>query len=158
MSDKHFIPMTPEGLEKVKAELSRLRKEERPNVIEAIATARAHGDLSENAEYDAAKERQGRVEDRIAELQDKIQRAQIVETASADQILFGAFVKVQEEGGSEVEQYQLVGADESNPAKGKMSTASPMGKAFLNKKRGDVVEVKIPSGALKMKILDFWYE
>ncbi len=155
--DHQFIPTTREGLEKSKAELQRLKREERPKAIEAIATARGHGDLSENAEYDAAKEHQEHLEARIADLEDKVNRARIIE-ATAEEIVFGAHVKVQEVGSSDIEEYQLVGPEESDPIHGKISTHSPMGKAFLRKKKGDVVEVTAPNGVIKMKVLDFWYK
>ncbi len=155
--DHSFIPTTRDGLEKAKEELARLKREERPKAIEAIATARSHGDLTENAEYDAAKENQEALENRIADMEEKIQRARIIE-ARADEIVFGAFVKVQEVGSDDIEEYQLVGPEETDPLKGKMSTHSPMGKAFLRRKKGDVVEVIAPNGTIKMKILDFWYK
>lgn len=155
--DHQFIPTTREGLERSKEELARLKREERPKAIEAIATARSHGDLTENAEYDAAKERQEQLENRIAELEEKIQRARIIE-ATAEEIVFGAYVKVQEVGTSDIEEYQLVGPEESNPLQGRISTHSPMGKAFLRKKKGDIVEVAAPNGVIKMEILDFWYK
>lgn len=153
-----YIAMTKEGVEKAKEKLKRLKSIERPKAIEAIATARAHGDLSENAEYDAAKERQAHLEGKIAELEEKLTRVQIIDTSNANEILFGAHVKVQEDGFPEVEEYHLLGREESNPDKGIISTESPMGKAFLNRKKGDTVKVDAPNGSFKMKILDFWYE
>lgn len=158
MQSKSSIPVTRQGLEKIKVELHRLKTKERPKVIEAIAVARAHGDLSENAEYDAAKEKQAQVERSIAELEESVNRANIIEVSSNEEIVFGAYVKVQEVGFSEIEEYHLVGASESNPSEGKISTSSPLGKALLKKKRGETVAVATPNGTINMKIIDFWYE
>ena len=156
-NNSHFISMTKDGLAKAKEELKHAKSVERPKAIEAVAVARAHGDLTENAEYDAAKEHQAQLEGRIADLENQIRRAHVVEISSTDEIVFGAHVKVKEIGSSDEEEYHLVGAGESNPAQGKISTASPIGKALLNRKKGDTVEIEIPNGSIKMKILDFWY-
>jgi transcription elongation factor GreA len=158
MAQEHFQPITKSGLDKLKGELEHLKKKERVEVIESIKVARAHGDLSENAEYDAAKERQGHLEARISELEKRIQRAHIIDATSQNEIIFGAHVKVKEVGANEVEEFHLVGDGESNPAAGKISTASPMGKAFIKKKKGDIADVITPGGVIKMEIVDFWYE
>lgn len=151
------IPMTQTAYDKVAEELEVLKKQERPAIIAEIAAARAQGDLSENAEYHAAKEKQGHLEDRIQELEDKLARAEIVtaSAADADHIIFGAQVEVKNLANSKVLTYTLVGSDEVDVTSGKISSASPIGKGLLGKKIGDVVEVDIPKGKLRLEILKF---
>lgn len=155
------IPLTRRGAELLKEELQRLKTVERPAVIAAIAEARAHGDLSENAEYDAAKERQAFVEGRIAEIEDKLARAQIIDPATLDadgRIVFGATVELEdlEEGKTVV--YQIVGDDEADLKQGKISLNSPVARALIGKFAGDVVEVHTPGGVREYEILDVRYE
>jgi len=140
------FPMLAEGYEKLTANLKVLRQE-RPKIVEAIEVARAHGDLSENAEYHAAKERQGQVEAQIAELEDKVSRAQIIDptSLSGNRIVFGATVTVLDEDEKPC-RYQIVGQTESDAKHGRISYDSPMGKALIGKSVGDEVEVTVPSG------------
>jgi transcription elongation factor GreA len=140
------MPMLQEGYEKLTADLKR-RKEERPLIVEAIEEARAHGDLSENAEYHAAKERQGQVEAEIADLEGKLSRAQIIDPRdlSGDKIVFGATVTLQDEDEKPV-RYQIVGETEADAKLGRISYNSPLGRALIGRKKGDEVEVTVPSG------------
>ncbi len=140
------VPMLAEGYEKLTAELKLLR-EERPKIVEAIEEARAHGDLSENAEYHAAKERQGQVEAQIGDLESKISRAQIIDptTLSGNRVVFGATVTVLDEDDKPL-RYQIVGQAESDAKNGRISFDSPLGRALIGKSVGDEVEVTVPSG------------
>jgi len=140
------VPMLAEGYEMLTAELKILR-EERPKIVDAIEEARAHGDLSENAEYHAAKERQGQVEAQIAELEDKISRAQIIDpaTLSGERIVFGATVTLLDED-DKPNRYQIVGQTEADAKKGRISYNSPLAKALIGKLVGEEVEVTVPSG------------
>jgi len=140
------VPMLAEGYEMLTAELNILRKE-RPKIVDAIEEARAHGDLSENAEYHAAKERQGQVEAAIADLEDKVSRAQIIDPASlsGDRIIFGATVTLLDDN-DKPNRYQIVGQTEADAKKGRISYNSPLGKALIGKQVGDEVEVTVPSG------------
>lgn len=140
------VPMLAEGYEKLTADLKVLRAE-RPRIVDAIEEARAHGDLSENAEYHAAKERQGQVEAQIAELEDKITRAQIIDPASlsGDRIVFGATVTLLDEDDKPV-RYQIVGQTEADATKGRISYNSPLARALIGKQVEDEVEVTVPSG------------
>jgi transcription elongation factor GreA len=153
------FPMTPGGLKKLQEELKRLKSEERPAIIRAIAEARAHGDLSENAEYHAAKERQSFIEGRIAELEDKTSRAEVIDpsTMSGDTVRFGATVKVVDEETDAEKEYQIVGADEANIEEGRISVTSPIARAMIGKGIGDQIEVQAPSGARYYEILDVSY-
>jgi transcription elongation factor GreA len=153
------FPMTPSGLKKLQEELKRLKSEERPAIIRAIAEARAHGDLSENAEYHAAKERQSFVEGRIAELEDKTSRAEVIDpsTMSGDTVRFGATVKVVDEETDAEKEYQIVGADEANIEEGRISVTSPIARAMIGKGIGDQIEVQAPSGARYYEILGVSY-
>jgi transcription elongation factor GreA len=150
------IPMTAEGHAAIDAELKKLKTVERPNIIAAIAEARSHGDLSENAEYHAAKERQSFIEGRIAELEDKMARAQIIDVKalSGATIKFGATIKVIDEDTEEENTYKIVGEDEADVKSGKISIASPIARAMIGKETGDVVEVTTPSGIKSLEILD----
>ncbi len=140
------VPMLAEGYEKITAELNHLRQE-RPRIVDAIEEARAHGDLSENAEYHSAKERQGQVEAQIAELEDRVSRAQIIDpkALSGDRIVFGATVTLLDESDKPV-RYQIVGQDEADAKVGRISYNSPLGKALIGKSKGEEVEVTVPSG------------
>lgn len=146
MATMDKVPMLAEGFAKLTADLKRLR-EERPQIVEAIEEARAHGDLSENAEYHAAKERQGQVEASIADLEDKISRAQIIDptTLSGDKIVFGATVTLLDENDKPV-RYQLVGEAEADAKKGRISYNSPLGRALIGRHIEEEVEVTVPSG------------
>ena len=139
------VPMLAEGYEKLTADLQALRLE-RPKIVDAIEEARAHGDLSENAEYHAAKERQGQVEAQIAEIEDRVSRAQIIDPASlsGDRIVFGATVTVLDDG--EKPRYQIVGQTEADARNGRISYDSPLGRALIGKTVGEEVEVTVPSG------------
>jgi transcription elongation factor GreA len=140
------VPMLAEGFEKLTAELKALR-EERPRIVDAIEEARAHGDLSENAEYHAAKERQGQVEAMIGDIEDRVNRAQIIDPASlsGDRIVFGATVTLSDDDDKQV-RYQIVGQTEADAKVGRISYNSPLGKALIGRKVGDEIEVTVPSG------------
>ena len=150
------IPMTVAGHKALDEELKRLKSVERPAVIAAISEAREHGDLSENAEYHAAKERQGYIEGRVTELEDKLARAQVIDTSkmSGDQVKFGATVTVLDEDTEDEATYQIVGEDESDVKSGKISVSSPIARSLINKEVGDVVEVNAPGGLKSYEILD----
>ena len=147
--------MTGEGYTVLDDELKRLKTQERPSVIAAIAEARLHGDLSENAEYHAAKDRQGWIEGRIAEIEDKIARAQIIDISklSGAQIKFGATVTVVDEDTEEEARYKVVGEHEADVKSGKISLTSPLSRAMMGKEVGDVVEVNTPGGVKAYEIL-----
>jgi transcription elongation factor GreA len=149
------VPMTGEGYAALDDELKRLKTQERPSVIAAIAEARQHGDLSENAEYHAAKERQGWIEGRIAEIEDKIARAQVIDVSrlSGSQIKFGATVSVIDEDTEEAARYQIVGEHEADVKLGKISLSSPLSRAMIGKEVGDVVEVITPGGVKAYEIV-----
>ncbi|HKR92264.1 transcription elongation factor GreA [Novosphingobium sp.] len=146
MASIEKLPMLAEGYERLTAELKALR-EERPRIVDAIEEARAHGDLSENAEYHAAKERQGQIEASIADLEDKVSRAQIIDPASlsGDKIIFGATVTLLDDDEKPV-RYQIVGPYEADAKVGRISYNSPLGKALIGRKVDDEVEVTVPSG------------
>ncbi|MDC7717084.1 transcription elongation factor GreA [Vogesella sp. DC21W] len=154
------VPLTVRGAEMLKAELQRLKSVERPSVIEAIAEARAQGDLSENAEYEAAKERQAFVEGRIAELEAKVSNAQIIDAAelNADgRVVFAATVKLLDMESDDEVTYQIVGDDEADIKEGKVSINSPIARAMIGKEAGDVAEVVAPGGIREYEILDVLY-
>ena len=153
-------PITKKGYEALKAELDRLRKVERPKVIEAIAEARAHGDLSENAEYDAAKERQGFIEARMNEIKSKLADARIIDTAnlSSDTIVFGATVVIVETESNQEKRYTLVGQDEADLKNGKISVQSPVGRALIGKRVGDQVQVTTPARIVEYEIREIRFE
>jgi transcription elongation factor GreA len=150
------IPLTRQGYEKLKKELQFLKSVERPQTIKAIEEARAHGDLSENAEYDAAKNRQGFVEGRIGELGYKIGNAEIIdpEKLPKDQAVFGCRVLLENVDTGEQIEYQLVGSEESDIDKGRISVSSPLGKAILGKKPGDEVSVRAPGGKRNYELVE----
>ena len=149
------VPVTAEGFAALDQELKRLKTEERPAIIQAISEARSHGDLSENAEYHAAKERQSFIEGRVAELEDKIARAQIIDIArlSGKNVKFGATVKLQDEDSGEKRTYKIVGEDEADVRAGKVSITSPVARALIGKEKGDIVEVSAPGGVKAFEIL-----
>ena len=151
------IPMTQQALDRLYQDLEALKKVGRPIIIAEIAAARSQGDLSENAEYHAAKEKQGQLEDRIRDLEDRIFRAEIVTTspADSDHIIFGAVVSVKNLNTNKVMEYTLVGSEDVDVANGKISSASPIGKSLMGRKPGDIVEVQIPKGTLKLEILNY---
>ena len=155
------VPLTVSGAEKLRAELHRLKTIERPAVIAAIAEARSHGDLSENAEYDAAKERQGFVEGRIQEVEGKLSNAQIIDPALLDadgRCVFGATVEIEDQDSGEAVTYQIVGEDEADIKNGKLSIASPMARALIGKFAGDIAQVQAPGGIREFEIIDVRYE
>ena len=147
--------MTADGYSVLEAELKHCQQVERPRIIQQIADARTHGDLSENAEYHAAKERQGWIESRIAVIEDQIARAQIIDVSklSGDQVKFGATVSVVDEDTEEAARYQIVGEHEADVRSGKISIASPIARAMIGKEIGDVVEVNTPGGVKAYEIL-----
>jgi transcription elongation factor GreA len=158
------VPMTPEGQLRMQEELKRLKAVDRPKIIQDIATARDHGDLSENAEYHAAKEKQGFIEGRIKELEDKLSRAEVIDPTKlkGDRIAFGARVKVtaSDDKGKELESeivYRLVGPDEADLAQGTISVTSPLGRALIGREIGDEVRIKMPAGMRVYEILDFTF-
>ncbi len=149
------VPMTAEGYATVQAELQRLKSEERPRIIQAIAEARAHGDLSENAEYHAAKEQQGLNEARVSDMEDKLSRADVIDPAmmSGTTVKFGATVSLHDEDTDEKVKYKIVGEFEANVRNGKVSIASPIARALIGKSKGDVVEVTTPKGSKSYEIM-----
>ncbi|MBI5862439.1 MAG: transcription elongation factor GreA [Rugosibacter sp.] len=154
------FPITLRGVELLRVELQRLKTVERPAVIAAIAEARSHGDLSENAEYDAAKERQGFVEGRIKEVEGKLGNAQIIDPAALDvdgRVVFGATVELEDMESGQKVSYQIVGDDEADIKSGMISFNSPVARALIGKFSGDVVEVKTPGGTREYEILDVKY-
>ena len=147
--------MTGEGYQALDEELKRLKSVERPSVIAAISEARAHGDLSENAEYHAAKDRQGWIEGRIAEIEDKMARAQVIDVSklSGSQVKFGATVSVVDEDTEETSRYQIVGEHEADVKSGRISVTSPLARGMIGKEVGDVVEINTPGGVKAYEIL-----
>ena len=156
----HSIPLTKESYEFLQEELKRYIREERPKVIQDIAEARSHGDLSENAEYDADKHRQGFIEGRIQELQDKLARAYVVDLSNLkpDKVVFGSTVTLYDTATEEEVTYKIVGEDEADIKIGKMSCTSPVGKALIGHKLDDSVKVKVPSGVKEYEVIDIKYE
>ncbi len=154
------LPMTADGFARLYDELKNLKSVERPAVIKALEEARAHGDLSENAEYHAAKERQSFIEGRVLELEDKISRADVIDVSklSGETIRFGATVKLADEDTDEEVSYQIVGADEGDIAKGRISLTSPLARALIGKNPGDSVEVTTPGGAKAYEVLKVQYK
>lgn len=152
--------MTVEGAERLKAELQRLKSVERPAVIQALAEARSHGDLSENADYDAAKERQGFLEGRISEVESKLAHAQVIDPAAIDadgRVVFGSTVEIEDLENGTRTSYQIVGDDEADIKQGKISISSPIARALIGKHTGDVAEVKAPGGVREYEIRDVKY-
>jgi len=155
----HSVPMTKESYESLQEELKRLIREERPKVIQDIAEARAHGDLSENAEYDAAKNRQAFIEGRILEVGDKLARAYVVDLSNMkpDKVVFGATVKLYDTSTEEEVTYKIVGEEEADIKSCKISCTSPVGKALIGHKLDDTVKVKVPSGTKEYEIVEIKY-
>jgi len=154
------IPMTPRGYEALKNELNRIRKEDRPKNIQAIAEAREHGDLRENAEYKAAKEEQQFIATRIAELEYKLSEAEVIEVTPgpSDTVVFGATVKLVEIESNEEKQYRLVGLEEADLKSGSISVQSPIGRGLIGHQVGDIVEIKRPAGTVEYEIQKIWFE
>ena len=154
-------PMTRHGSELLKEELHRLKSVERPAVITAIAEARAQGDLSENAEYDAARERQGFIEGRIAELESKLSNAQVIDPKLLDtdgRVVFGATVELEDQDSGDKVTYQIVGDDEADIKVRKISVSSPISRGLIGKYAGDIAQVQAPGGMREFEILDVRYE
>ena len=154
------IPLTVTGAELLRQELHHLKTVERPNVIAAIAEARSHGDLSENAEYDAAKERQGFIEGRIKEVEGKLSMAQIIDPTLLDadgRCVFGATIELEDLESENTVTYQIVGDDEADIKAGKISVSSPIARALIGKYAGDVAEVQAPGGVREYEIIDVRY-
>ena len=154
------IYLTPDGFEKLKKELEHLKTKKRREISKEIGKARAHGDISENAEYDAAKDAQGLNEKRISELEDKLSRAQIIDESqmSSDEVLIGATVKIVDLATEDEEIYTLISEAEADFANNKISVTSPVGKALLGHKIGDTIEIDVPAGTLKYKITEITRE
>ena len=154
------IPITKRGAEKLKEELQRLKTKDRPAVIAAIAEARSHGDLSENAEYDAAKDRQGFIEGRIKEVEGKLAAAQVIDPASLDaggKVVFGATVELEDEATGDTVKYQIVGEDEADLKQGLINISSPIARALIVKEEGDTAEVQAPGGVKHYEIIAVSY-
>jgi len=147
--------MTTEGFNRLEAELKRLKTIERPEIIKQIAAARGHGDLSENAEYHAARERQGFIEGRLGELEDKLRRAEVIDTSTLTgrEVKFGAKVRLADDDTDEKMTYQIVGEDEADIKSGKLSITAPLARALIGKRAGDSVEVVTPAGSKSYEIL-----
>lgn len=154
------IPLTKRGAEKLKEELHRLKHVERPAVVNAIAEARAQGDLSENAEYDAAKDKQGFIEGRIMEIEGKLSAAQIIDPSSLDaggRVVFGATVELEIESTGDVVVYQIVGEDEADLKQGLISISSPIARALIGKEAGDTAAVQAPGGVRNYEVIEVRY-
>jgi transcription elongation factor GreA len=160
MKRSHTVPLTRESFESLQEELKRLIREERPKAIQAIAEARGHGDLSENAEYDAAKHNQSFLEGRIQELQDKLARAYVVDLSQLkpDKVVFGATVTVYDTATEEETTFKIVGEDEADIKQGKISYTSPVGKALIGHRLDDTVKAKVPAGVKEYEVIDIKYE
>jgi len=154
------IPMTPAGYQRLKEELDRLIKVERPKTIKAIEEARAHGDLSENAEYDAAKEKQAFLEGRIRDLQGKIARAQVIDpsTINHDKVAFGATVKIMDTETGQEKVFQIVGPEEADVNNGRVSIHSPIARALIGKEVGDIAILKAPARTIEYEVLEINFE
>jgi len=154
------VPMTEAGYENLLVELKRLKTEERPRIIRAIEEARGHGDLSENAEYHAAKERQAFIESRVAEIEDKTARAEVIDVSklSGKQIKFGATIRLADEDTDARITYQIVGTDESDIKSGLLSIGSPLARALIGKSKGDSVEVVTPGGSKAYEIISLKFK
>jgi transcription elongation factor GreA len=160
MKKSHSVPLTRESHESLQEELKRLVREERPKVIQAIAEAREHGDLSENAEYDAAKNNQSFLEGRIQEVQDKLSRAYVVDLSNLkpDKVVFGATVTVYDTTTEEETTFKIVGEDEADIKLGKISYTSPVGKALIGHRLDDTVKAKVPAGIREYEVIEIRYE
>ena len=153
MRQKKEFLLTSEGFLELETELNYLKNEERPRIIEAIKEARAQGDLSENADYDAAREEQAKVEARIQDLEYRLEHAKIIEKATGDKVDVGTTVTVQYIDDEDEEEYSIVGSMEADPFENKISNESPIGKAIMNKKVGDIISVESPNGSYDIKIV-----
>ncbi|MCD7133075.1 transcription elongation factor GreA [Limosilactobacillus balticus] len=155
MAEEKTFPMTLEGKKKLEDELEEYRLKRRPEVIKRIKIARSYGDLSENSEYESAKDEQAMVESRIAQIENMLQYAEIIdnEDVDKDEVSMGRTITIQELPDEEPEEYQIVGESESDPFNGKISNESPMAKGLLGHKVGEVVEVEVPNGTIKLKII-----
>jgi transcription elongation factor GreA len=154
------VPMTVEGAERLKAELHRLKTVERPTVIQALADARSQGDLSENADYDAAKERQGFIEGRISEVEQKLAHAQIIDPSSIEadgRVVFGATVEIEDLESGDRKAYQIVGDDEADIKASKISVNSPIARALIGKSEGDTADVQAPGGMRSFEVVGVRY-
>jgi len=155
------IPITKRGAEKLKEELHRLKTVERPSVITAIAEARAQGDLSENADYDAAKDRQGFIEGRIQEIEGKLSVAQVIDPSAVDgggKVVFGATVELEDEESGDLVKYQIVGEDEADLKQGLINISSPIARALIGKEEGDTAEVQAPGGIRRYEVVAVSYQ
>ena len=155
------VPLTVRGAEKLRAELEKLKRVERPKVIEAIAEARAHGDLKENAEYHAAREQQGFIEGRIKEIEGKLSHAQIIDVTklhTTGKVVFGATVDVLELENDEEHTFQIVGEDEADSKQGLISVSSPIARGLIGKQEGDVAAIDVPGGMREFEIMEVRYE
>ena len=155
------IPITKRGAEMLKEELHRLKTVERPAVIAAIAEARAQGDLSENADYDAAKDRQGFIEGRIQEIEGKLSVAQVIDPSAVDgggKVVFGATVKLEDEDSGDMVKYQIVGEDEADLKRGLINISSPIARALIGKEEGDTAEVQAPGGIRRYEVVAVSYQ
>jgi transcription elongation factor GreA len=154
------VPMTVEGYKKLETELHRLKVEERPRIIQQISDAREHGDLSENAEYHAAKEAQGLNEAKVADLEDKLSRAEVIDPSklSGNTVKFGATVTLEDEESGDKVKYKIVGEHEASVREGKISIASPIARALIGKSKGEAAEVTTPKGARSYEILKIEYK
>lgn len=151
------LPITQKDYDALMAELKHLKDVERPSIIQDIVDARSNGDLKENADYHAAREKQGHIEDRIRILEDRLARSQIItaDTAGSPHIIFGATVKVLNHSTKKEISYTIVSPDAMNPLEGKISNTSPIGKALIGKKRGEIAEVQTPKGLTKLEVIDY---
>lgn len=154
------VPMTRVGYEALKKELNRLKREDRPHVVLQIEEARAHGDLSENAEYDAAKERQGFIETKIRDIEDKLARAEVINPSEhrSERVVFGATVMLEDLDSGETSRYQIVGEDEADIKTGKINIHSPLARAIIGKEAGEEVVLQAPGGARSYEILEILFE
>jgi transcription elongation factor GreA len=155
------VPMTVEGAERLKAELHRLKTVERPAVIQALADARSQGDLSENADYDAAKERQGFIEGRISEVEAKLAHAQVIDPSEIEadgRVVFGATVEIEELASGDRKAYRIVGDDEADIKESKISVNSPIARALIGKSEGDTADVQAPGGVRSYEVIGVRYE
>lgn len=153
MRQKREFLLTSEGFLELETELNNLKSVDRPRIIEAIKEARAQGDLSENADYDAAREEQAKIESRIQELEYMLEHAKIIEKVSGDKVTVGTTVTVEYVDDDEVEEYSIVGSMEADPFENKISNESPIGKAIMDRRVGDIISVESPNGSYEIKIV-----
>ena len=153
MKQKREFLLTSEGFLELETELNNLKSDDRPRIIEAIKEARAQGDLSENADYDAAREEQAKIESRIQELEYMLEHAKIIEKVSGDKVTVGTTVTVEYVDDDEVEEYSIVGSMEADPFENKISNESPIGKAIMDRRVGDIISVESPNGSYEIKIV-----